>query len=284
MSNPVQLLEVLSRCRRSVSSLPPLLVGRTRSVVASPLARPWPILRIVQSGALHAQLRAEQVVLRKGQVAFEASGARLRPVVERSAFACVVIKFFPKSLRLLQAKGSRQARGVQDLFAWTSSSPAPELATTLVELLTTLANEGDPAEVGGALCQALLQVAEHHIETDTPAGRGKAFRTWQAVAMHIDEHLEGPLSCGAVGAALGIHPGHVSRLCQQHAGKGFAEYVTGERLRMAQELLRTTRLGVKEVATATGFRSAGYFIKAFRRHLGTTPGRFRTQDMRSAVG
>lgn len=52
------------------------------------------------------------------------------------------------------------------------------------------------------------------------------------------------------------------------------QLIIDERLRVAKNLLLEERLSVKETAYATGFSSANYFIRLFKKHEGLTPKQF----------
>jgi len=54
-------------------------------------------------------------------------------------------------------------------------------------------------------------------------------------------------------------------------GMSLSEYVTGLRIKKAQELLRNTGLTVPEIAAQTGFSSAKYFREIFKRQTGLSP-------------
>ena len=43
----------------------------------------------------------------------------------------------------------------------------------------------------------------------------------------------------------------------------------------AEQLLRDTSLPVADVAASVGYESSEYFIRAFRKHTGMTPGAYR---------
>ncbi|MGE9291176.1 MAG: helix-turn-helix domain-containing protein, partial [Puniceicoccales bacterium] len=54
-----------------------------------------------------------------------------------------------------------------------------------------------------------------------------------------------------------------------------ALFVLEVRLEEAARRLRTSRLSVKEIAAATGFRSSNQLCKSFRRYFQMSPGSFR---------
>jgi AraC family transcriptional regulator of adaptative response / methylphosphotriester-DNA alkyltransferase methyltransferase len=58
----------------------------------------------------------------------------------------------------------------------------------------------------------------------------------------------------------------------------FREHLTAVRMERAAELLRHRELTVRDVARRVGYRQPAQFAKAFRRHHGTTPSRYRMQQ------
>ena len=58
-------------------------------------------------------------------------------------------------------------------------------------------------------------------------------------------------------------------------GMSLSEYVTGLRIKKAQELLRNTDLTVPDIAGQTGFTSAKYFRELFKKHTGFSPQGYR---------
>lgn len=64
---------------------------------------------------------------------------------------------------------------------------------------------------------------------------------------------------------------------QQLLGQPPIRYLTHWRLNLASGLLRTTGLGVAEVATRVGYRSEEAFSRAFKRALGAAPAHWRAE-------
>jgi two-component system response regulator YesN len=56
----------------------------------------------------------------------------------------------------------------------------------------------------------------------------------------------------------------------------FSEFLTSLRLQHARKLLQNTRLSIKQIAGICGFSDVTYFIRFFKRKLGTPPGKWRT--------
>jgi len=60
-------------------------------------------------------------------------------------------------------------------------------------------------------------------------------------------------------------------------GQPMFEYLTMLRIQRAKELLKETKLPLYEVASRVGYESDLAFTKTFKKHIGTTPTRFRKQ-------
>ena len=67
----------------------------------------------------------------------------------------------------------------------------------------------------------------------------------------------------------------LSGMFNESAGKGFREYIVGRRIEESKKMLLSTDKSVKEIAYDVGFRDVSYFIKAFKKHCGVTPNKFR---------
>jgi len=74
---------------------------------------------------------------------------------------------------------------------------------------------------------------------------------------------------------VGMSYSYISRYFKRKAGVGFADYVTGIRIRKAKELLVTTTLPVAVISKETGFDVIGSFNRSFKKQAGVTPGEYR---------
>ena len=74
---------------------------------------------------------------------------------------------------------------------------------------------------------------------------------------------------------LGYHPSYVWRVLKNKKGMNFTDFVSEEKLSMAEDMLLNTSLPVSEIAEILGYTNAQNFIRFFVKHKGATPGRFR---------
>jgi AraC-like DNA-binding protein/uncharacterized RmlC-like cupin family protein len=73
---------------------------------------------------------------------------------------------------------------------------------------------------------------------------------------------------------VGYTPRHLNRLFRRSDDCTVGGYLAQLRIDRARKLLREGRFPVKAVARMCGFGDAAYFARVFRRHTGTSPGRF----------
>jgi len=93
----------------------------------------------------------------------------------------------------------------------------------------------------------------------------------------IDQHLyDYPLTVERIAAHLHLSPRHLARLFQREANIPVMQFVTKRRMELACQLLLESQLNVVGVAGHCGYASVSSFIKAFRRHSGTSPSVFRS--------
>lgn len=75
-------------------------------------------------------------------------------------------------------------------------------------------------------------------------------------------------------ARLMVSKNHLIRVFSAAVGMPPGQYLTQVRIEAAKRLLRSPEATLDLVAAATGFSSAGYFGKVFRRETGVTPARY----------
>lgn len=93
----------------------------------------------------------------------------------------------------------------------------------------------------------------------------------------IWDNLQRNLSVHDVAAAVAMHRRTLERLFHDQVGHGINTELNRRRLEYCQELLRTTKLPVVEIAARAGFRSKDYLHELFRRRFGVTPRKWRMQ-------
>ncbi|MDR1282924.1 MAG: AraC family transcriptional regulator [Opitutaceae bacterium] len=178
--------------------------------------------------------------------------------------------------------GSERLSGAHTALYYHTNTPASVELRRAVSLMDAAADEGGvflqpAARALLAWCLRELQVDERIARATAASGNGggggidHGRRTFEEIRAYVTEHLQHELARGQVSGIFRISEDHLTRLFRIHARCGFVEFVRSERLRLAERLLATSRLSVKEVAVACGFNLSAYFIKRFRERHGVTP-------------
>ncbi len=93
---------------------------------------------------------------------------------------------------------------------------------------------------------------------------------------YVQNHYHEPIHVSDMADLCNMNYSYFSRYFKKLTGKTFVEYVNYIRLTEAEKLLLTTNLNVTQIAFSTGFSSASYFIKIFKKHRGLSPNKMRS--------
>ncbi len=88
-------------------------------------------------------------------------------------------------------------------------------------------------------------------------------------------HLDENLTIAALARRAAMSPRNFMRRFREATGSSPAEWLIGERIARARDLLEQTALSVEQVATACGFGSTDTLRHHFRRRLKLSPRRYR---------
>ena len=113
--------------------------------------------------------------------------------------------------------------------------------------------------------------------------QGKAFAepdrsqagTLAMIRAYMEEHIDQKLTIPALSHRFCLAPTSLKTGFRRQYGQPVHTWLRCRRLERAAELLRSSELGVLEVAQAVGYNSASQFGAAFQRQYGVTPGQYR---------
>jgi len=181
-------------------------------------------------------------------------------VQDASGRASVMRVHFEHSLFPLLALVEKQAQLDQKSLRELEQRLSEALATSLttVELLTVF------RQWWGVLLKM----------SSEPYAEARRLRLERARSF-IQDNCREPLSLGQVARRAGLSRNYFSRVFKQTFGKGFEQYLTEQRLLVAERLLRTSALPVGRISSDVGFSSPAHFSAAFRRSHGCSPLAYR---------
>lgn len=97
----------------------------------------------------------------------------------------------------------------------------------------------------------------------------------QTILEYIGKNLSADLSVQALCQRFSVSKSELYRLTRQQASSGIAAYVRQKRFAKACELLHHTRKPIWQIAEEVGYDNPDYFLRAFKRELGVSAGKYR---------
>jgi transcriptional regulator GlxA family with amidase domain len=94
------------------------------------------------------------------------------------------------------------------------------------------------------------------------------------------EHLRDPMTVESLAERLGVSSRHFTRVCLRETGMNPGQFIDRMRVEAAQQLIDSSKKGLKEIADACGFHSAEAMRRAFSRVLGVTAAEYASRFRR----
>lgn len=118
---------------------------------------------------------------------------------------------------------------------------------------------------------------QHSVErpttVDDPGGLSRT--RLHRVQRFVQAHLDADLSLDDLAEEVELSKYYFARRFKQRTGQSPYQFVIYERVRTARRLLRETTRSLARIALEVGFSSQSHLTRTFKRHVGTTPGRYR---------
>lgn len=95
---------------------------------------------------------------------------------------------------------------------------------------------------------------------------------------YIQKNFKTDLTLTAVAEEIGANPSYLSRLFTQTEGQTMGMYIAHLKTEEAKRLLTQTDITVGKISQRLGFRSANYFIRFFKKHVGVPPQVYRESN------
>lgn len=116
--------------------------------------------------------------------------------------------------------------------------------------------------------------------------RVAALPKWRVkrVVDYIEAHLGEPITLAELAGVTGLTRMHFAAQFRLATGVRPHEYLLRKRIERACDQLVTSDASLVEVALSVGFQTQAHFTTVFKRFTSQTPHRWRTQQMRTAMG
>jgi AraC family transcriptional regulator len=229
--------------------------------VQAPFEPESPYLAVVLEGALVKSFSRRAIEL-------EPACALTMPVGETHG-----ARFGARGARILIVRPRSAGEGCFDRLVELRGRELTWLAWRLAGELRAADEAASLAAEGFAL--ELLAATTREVRPDRAPSRPP--RWLRAAEELLRSRLGDRIGLGELAETVGVHPTYLARAFRAHYGLSVGEY--GRRLRLAwaaRELSEGT-MTVAEIATGAGFADQSHFTRIFKRHVGTTPARYREQ-------
>jgi len=155
--------------------------------------------------------------------------------------------------------------------------PEDSTPVRLARMIITDAGAGritDPYIASSCVYQFVTELARMQVTSQ------KNKENWPESVKRAAELMESNyaqmISIDQLSEHVGLSKYHLIRRFSDSTGLTPGAYLTRVRTEKAMDLLRGTSLSIETIAERVGYSSGSYFIKAFRRLTGLTPGEFRS--------
>ncbi len=91
----------------------------------------------------------------------------------------------------------------------------------------------------------------------------------------VEDHAHEQITLADLAGALHLSHTHTCHLVKFHFGKSFHAMLCDTRMARARNLLRSTEMPIKMIASVVGFSNEFYFSRIFTRECGQPPGAYR---------
>jgi AraC-like DNA-binding protein len=158
----------------------------------------------------------------------------------------------------------------------------PELrgAIDLLAAEATGERSGRDAVIAGLLDLLLVYIVRAWLDEHAQQGWPRALRDREVAAALAALHTDpaAPWRIEDLAAHVGLSRATLARRFSALTGQPPMAYLTWWRMTTAARLLRQTDLALPRIAREVGYGSPFAFSHAFKRHFGSTPGRYRTES------
>lgn len=109
--------------------------------------------------------------------------------------------------------------------------------------------------------------------------RRRNVRKFKSLCAYINKHYMEDISFEKMADTAGLSKYHFSRLFKQYTNSTFSDYLCGQRVKVAEELLACSALSIAEIARLTGFPSLSTFNRRFKQQNNCTPSEYRIKNL-----
>lgn len=144
-----------------------------------------------------------------------------------------------------------------------------------------LFGDDDSAELHSSATRSAtdaLAWIRHVVDTCMPFVSQREQSVVDRVKAFVHERLAEDISREDIAGHVYLNPDYLTRVFKKETGLSISDYVMGQRLGMAADLLSSTDLPVGAIAAKVGYANFSHFSRMFKKHTGLGPIEYRTKE------
>lgn len=114
--------------------------------------------------------------------------------------------------------------------------------------------------------------------------RVKPYRSIHLARRLLQQQYAAPLTIDELSRQVAVSPYHLIRTFKRLYKQTPHQYLVGQRLEKAKQLLRHTDSSITDICLAVGFESLGSFSSLFRKSVGLSPRAYRRRSRPNGRG
>lgn len=103
-------------------------------------------------------------------------------------------------------------------------------------------------------------------------------KTFDSILAFVQRNIMQDITLRSIADACACSESTVSHLFKEYTNQSVKKYINNLRIKQAERLLLTTDLPIGNVAILCGFTDTNYFSTAFKKSVGLSPVKYRTND------
>lgn len=109
--------------------------------------------------------------------------------------------------------------------------------------------------------------------------RNKTEELLEKLLNYINENISTIKTIKDLADYLQLSESYLSAIFKQNTGLSIMSYIISIRMNNAIKLLTTSNKSIEDIAYECGFESSNYFCNTFKKHMGTSPTKYRKQEL-----
>lgn len=242
----------------------------------------WEFIHILQ-GSMDMMINSQEFHAEEGDFFLLDEGCIHGGIPHNGIYECVI--FDPRTLfhqqplfrKQLQPNYNQQ-RSLPTVFPKNDEAGK----NLLCYFFSLMENQGigREMEVFGSLCMILGHIDKNNywLPRKTSSASSRKLSVMKEFMDYLEENYTRALTLNDLAEKAGMTPRYFCRFFKEMTGKPPMEYLNYYRIEMAGIELLTTKKSVTEIAFDNGFHDLNYFIRAFKKQMGVTPGQYMHQN------